>query len=539
MKYLRGVAIVWNIILLLLIYFGPLSQEKKGAVTWGQTSDIWAMTIAISDLQYGLKGGLGFRDVESVLAAHMTAKKSSVDVNDIETRDLASKPELTTAAIRAATSLDRGKLVGGNPEAGSYVILAGEDIGLAHFYKLAFQVFGYDAYSTRNFYMVILTLSFVLFIAAFWRSSIAIALITLVISALFAVTTSSIFHPLMPSLSANRFLSTLTVVPLFHLICAVLGFAALNWRTFVLLVGQSWLLLFVISARSSGAWALIAFALVAISVVLFRLRPLHLWRKWPSFRSLAQQLMEGRWYRRSLNDPGNQNWSRLSQIGIITLTVFAVSVGFKIDRDFRLDGVYFGEGALGTHLRWHNAYIALAMHPAWPGKKPYKKQNDVLDDNISWEAFYEVAAKRGIDPHHPAGLFRIRILDQVIRDEYLMFAAKNPFFMLELLFVHKPLTYLHLARTLLPTISLVGLLLVMASTICAGILLSDVRAPTDRNAAWFASSIVVSCAQLPAVWAYAASHAFADQMWSLVFLFLLIGAALISRVVRQEYVMCP
>ncbi len=544
----RALAIGWSALLLALIGFGTFSTERPGAITWGQTSAVWAMAIAISDLEYDLDGGLGYREVEGALASRMTTMSSAVAVHDYGTGNLASMPDVTTAALRYAASLDEDRFIkGGDPEQGSFVSLGGEDIGFANFLVWAYRIYGYDAYSPRDLYLTILFLGFIVFVAVYWRSNAAIALVTLGVAGLFGVTASGVFVDGLPSIAANRFLSTLVIIPILHVICAVLRFARWRLSFFLALALQAWLISFAVSARSSAGWGPLAFLLVAL-VALMAWLALAWWDSRPDtmarLREWRARMQDGAV--RLVSPRGDLRWRpspagpekqarpfHAAHILAVLLTVLAVNGVANNLREMRLDPLYSGEGVLGHHPRWHNAYIALAMHPDWPQTKPYPEQNDGLNDNISWVAFYAVAEERGINPLHPAGLLRVRVLDEIIKEEYLRFIREHPRYVAELFLIYKPIAYWNVSSRLIPTVQPVAWLLMLVSAGIAGLMLTATSA-WNRTALWGASVITVGMAQLPAFWAYAADHAFSDQLWSLLFAFLLIVATLVMAGVQYS-----
>src|ERR1700730_3424998 len=146
-----------------------------------------------------------------------------------------------------------------------------EDLGYADFYNIAFRLFGFSAFSTHWLYVSIISTSFILFTITFFRENLAIASLTLGVSALF-LESSSIFSELMPSFAANRFLSTLALIPLLHLIHTILRVGPLRWAEIGVLIGQILIVSFAISARSSAQWCLFALVFSSVAVVLMRSR---------------------------------------------------------------------------------------------------------------------------------------------------------------------------------------------------------------------------------------------------------------------------
>jgi hypothetical protein len=268
---LRIFAIAWSALLITLIGFGTLSPAKIGTMTWGPTVDFWAISIAISKIEYGLKGKLGYREVLQALADHLTTTKNDMDIMDEGTKKLLQQPDTISRAIQAAAQLKRENLKPQEKKLGGYVTTLAEDVGYADFYNVAFRIFGYSSRSTHYLYMGVLALSFGFFILVYWRESVPIGVLTLGITALFLTTTTSLVGiPNLPSMAANRFLSTLALVPLLHLVIAILERRPLRTGEMFVIALQSALLLFASWARSSAHWTIIAALLLSLIVAFIR-----------------------------------------------------------------------------------------------------------------------------------------------------------------------------------------------------------------------------------------------------------------------------
>jgi hypothetical protein len=257
----KVVALLCSALLLALLMLGVFSDEDRPATTWGQDQDIRATAVAISRLEYGLGGGLYHRVIEQTLLEHMAG---GPDVGSVEASRRAHDPFYVNQALRAATSLDPSTFPKGSVQDGTYGF-ATDDEGMATFYALAFRLFGYSFAAIFNLYFVMLAISALLFAVCFWKNNGALAVLMLTLGALYALSTTSIWSDLMPSLSAYRARSTLGLIAFAHVICAIRARQSLRWPQFVLTLVQTGLLAFVITFRSTAEWMLIVVALVSIA----------------------------------------------------------------------------------------------------------------------------------------------------------------------------------------------------------------------------------------------------------------------------------
>src|SRR3979490_3267689 len=265
----RLISLAWTLTLIGLMATGTLSSARIGTMTWGPAHDIWSAAIAISQINFGLSGKLAYREIDRAIASELTRSKKTWDVMDDTTRSLLKDPAAVTRGLRAGAAVKQGAISVPAAKEG-YLTDWCEDLGYADFYNLAFRIFGFDAFSTHWLYISILTLSFVLFIIAFFRDNLAIGTLTLSITALFLVTSSSIFSESVPSFAANRFLSTLAAIPLLHVIYAAIRRYPFGWPEVLVLSAQAGLLAFATALRSSATWCIVAFIVSIVAVALVR-----------------------------------------------------------------------------------------------------------------------------------------------------------------------------------------------------------------------------------------------------------------------------
>lgn len=522
--------------MLVLIGMGSFSTEQIGAITWGQTSDIWAMTVAISKLEYGLGQHLGYREVELKLAKGLTTSGNSIAVNDNENRKIAEDPTRITHGIQAATTLDAKKFVKPiSPAAGGYTVLAAEDLGFSDFYYWSFKIFGYDAYSTRKLFIAILACSVVLFFLAFWRSNIAVSIVTLVLTALFIETTSGIFGAMLPNLAANRFLSTLSLIPYCHVICAIATRQRLTWGSTAIFGLQALLLATTPSLRSSASWTLIALLIIVPLSMFLNMRYS---RTHPvAIPAAAEELLNaGIRALAGLAERLHNLTARIARpnldiVFIAVLIVMSVAVT-SVHQRLNTSRIYYTDELIGHHLIWHNPYIALALHPDWTKLKPYPEQPDGLSDNTSWIVYEHAVQKLGISIGSPIFVMRYGLLDRIIRKEFLRFAIHHPAYMLKLYFYYKVELFVGTLRGLLATIPSLAWLAGLGSCLLGGLLLSQSASKVQRIMLFAFVTVTSVVALLPSFWAYSAPYVFADQLWASLFFCMYLLSAAICELIR-------
>src|SRR5215210_7318524 len=77
---------------------GLQTKLRPGQITWGPTVDFWAIAIAISNIEYGLSGEIGYRRVSQELAKHLTGTADDMKLDEA-TRAAIKRPDLITGAI--------------------------------------------------------------------------------------------------------------------------------------------------------------------------------------------------------------------------------------------------------------------------------------------------------------------------------------------------------------------------------------------------------------------------------------------------------
>lgn len=531
---MRVAAIGWSAMLITLIGFGVMSQGRFGTVMFGPGHDILAMTIAISNIEFGLKGGLGYREVEHVLTEHLTINNN---VNDMGTLALVQQPDLVTKAIKAAAKLKKEDLRPGSAETGGYATIHGEDIGYADFYNLAFRIFGYDSRSTSFLYMTILAATFSLYVFTYWRDNFPIGVLTLGITALFLETTSSSIISIdVPSVAANRFLSTLALIPLLHIVAAIINSRnLLTAKEISTLILQIMIMVFAISCRSSAQWAALAILLIAFSFGIKKMPMPRLKNCWQLGFVHLHSLASGS--RTSIDFV--HNFIRIQKFLVVPILLLIILISANLVEKVRLHPIYFGDDVLPHHMLWHSAYLGLSLHPQWAEHLPMKELAGKGGDGIPFTLSMIYLRDRGI-PYLGGATgndIRIPIHERVIRSAFFYFLKHNPWYCVQLYFYYKPISFLEKLKLTVRPIPLFAWMLAAISIITSIILLS-LKKSDPSTGSLIAASIVFLTSLLPLMWAYPAPQVMADQLWSslffVMFLFVYLTANSIQKLLRKS-----
>jgi hypothetical protein len=510
----RALALLWCAILVGLIGSGAFSSARIGQMAWGPQYDIWSAAIAISQINLGLSGELGYREVELAIAGEVTAKKNAWQVFDDATRAMLKDPSAVTRGFQAGAALQKSQIAIPDTKAG-YTINWALDYGYADFYNIAFRLFGFNAFATHWLYVSILALSVLLFGAAHFRSNLAVGSLVLCVTALFLESSSATFFgELLPNIANNRFLSTLGLVPVLHVICTALARRPLGPAELGIVGMQAVILQFVVSNRSSAQWCYLAaaFAMLAVAVRRFCLVD----------RDVASSEPSG----------GRPLWLRVRRVPnvlrilAVGLLLFAVVGAAGTIRKAQMDESYFGEGNLPYHFFWHNAFLALTLHPEWERLKPSPDIPAGSGDAVGFAFFEKEMTKAGKPFIFNTTFYMARDYEVFIRGQLIRFLISHPRYALELYLWYKPKVLIESISPAIRSIPTKSWLLAVVSVMVAIVLFGLVLAIGSLLEFTIVVLSMWLFSLLPVFWAYGISFTIADQIWSALF----VGLALVSQI---------
>ena len=394
-------------------YRTGVERHRDARITWGAMSDILAMSIAISRDVYGLPGYLGYRQVADAIASAL-APGGLTDLSE-QSQALLADPNAIAEAFKRAVAIPRTDLPRYAGLTPAFVTTWAEDAGWPDLYSYAFRVFGMVPTAMYDFYFLVLTVSCLLAVASFWRNPAVLMPIAIFTASLLLLGLSDFFQPLIPSVNANRFVSTLAVVPVLHLAAEIAARARPSAIRLLALALQGIILAFSMSVRSSAAWAPLALALGCAALAV-------------------RQLAAGR------KDPRSvlAGWA----FPLIAIAVFAGTSGaYDQWRRSRMDPVYAqGDCIIDHHMRWHSMFYGFAYHPDWPKIKP-----DYLSDGAGDANEYKMVEHYLNERKVPetyvcseTGFYRAGLHEKVLKILSLQFMKAHPAYVLEQWFWYKP-----------------------------------------------------------------------------------------------------
>jgi hypothetical protein len=375
-----------------------------------------AIAAALSDMVHGLNEGyVAYTIIEQTLErGGMTNQKALLDALGQEYPTNLRDSKLQNSAIAAARAV-------GVPDHatfgdGSLISMRQMDLGLVDYYKLAFRLFGFRTEGFYYLYFVLLGVSIATFLMAYRRSTVELCVPVLFLGAGNIVLNMDVFDDIQVATVTNlRFLSTLGLLPALHLALLMVERRKLTWDHVLAAVIQIALLIFVFSIRSTVAWVLPLFLAIAIFQVAGHLK--RLWQGWESSPQAIASAMG----------------ASISGCWPVAALLLAL-LGFQSVVSMQTHPIYNMDDALPHHMRFHNAFLGLEMHPDW--QKTFAKDYDfAVEDNLGYQvAVGRLVADYGLPGsylHSSLGDVRYGLQDRLIKEAYISFIRQHPRFVLE------------------------------------------------------------------------------------------------------------
>ncbi|QDU20885.1 hypothetical protein [Urbifossiella limnaea] len=384
------------------------------------------VSVAVSDLRYGLKGYTAYRAVRAELQTNGWTWNT-----DILKQTGLSYPENMTARDRLDYGLARATSLSHPEKDGvDHLPVFAEDVGYADFVKLGFVLFGYKLGALYGAYFVVLGASLALYLFAYRRDVPMLLLIVafqitlfLLVRALpqigaYDVSPQTRFQ--LATVTNGRFLGTLGLVPFFHLAGCLLTWPRATAGRVAVAAVQAGLLGLALHFRGSAMWMFATlFVLAATPAALWLWRNRRGMLTHPVTAAAAGKLAAARWP------------AVLVVIGLVAQKAYVSSA---------THWTYHGDDGLPNHLFWHNALIALEFHPEWKQQAIYPGKGN--NDSTAWETVAKRLDDEGIGHKYAVspltGAYKARLHDRLCKQIYLEFARSHPKYMLELFLVHKP-----------------------------------------------------------------------------------------------------
>ena len=348
-------------------------------------------------------------------------------------------PKMLNSMLRMASSVDTcGSALVFNPN---------NDQRMVDYIRGAFALFGINVGALYYMYFVLLGVPIFLYLLCFWRNYQSCALLFACLCAAYTFMPSWVYqNNALISVSNQRFLSTLGIIPLLHILLLITQYkATIRWMDVVTVVSQAAFVAFAYAIRSSVEWMY----LTVLTLTLFYLA-----------RPVISAVL-----RRTLRLSDGVSTRRITIAMLFAATVMTIGA-------FRM--VYLaspcGE-ALNAHPVWHPLYyslqfgprwgaklpeyVGLAKHPNWPNPVPH-----VDDATLSGDEMVYAAVQEYVERHHLPYRTRPNIwystpeslrvtpdglplgswvtYESVVRDMFFEFVKDNPRYVLENFLIVKP-----------------------------------------------------------------------------------------------------
>jgi hypothetical protein len=372
-----------------------------------------------------------------------------------------------------------------------------EDVGRVDYYRLAFLFFGFKIQSMHYMFFSLLFATTLLFIVGFRGQSVPLSLLAAELVSVCLIINSNLFFSSLPSISAYRAVSSLAIVPVTHLVFCVFRKTQLRSIAGITALAQAALFIFVMWARSSAQWGIIAvFMATLLEALVGRVwRNRHALVAWPAATIL---------------------------FGFLGLSIYAHNA---------LNPVYYSDELLPSHFTWHSAYLGLAMNDP---HSPLRYEGDET-------AFGASAAYLAVHrPDLPAAApitngYWFRLHDQIIRHLFFKFVQQHPTYILYLYTWWKPLRFWKIySAAMQPFTRGVDLAVLLALVGVGGFVLAQFRGNWWKI--WTqllpVSGVVALASYAPNEWAYPAPHVMVDAIWTTNAFLMLLGSAVVAMFVK-------
>jgi hypothetical protein len=388
---------------------------------------LFAISVALTDRVYGLDGYVFYEPVETALKeGGLTDQAALLEKLAVTYPDNLTNPALIDAAIMRASQLDL-KIPLPQLQTPKYGVRGspGDDVGLADFVKLSFGMFGNTMESLYWMQVLLYVAAAFLFWMAFRDSAEKLVLLACFCT-VHAILLMSPLFPGDPQLYRMelgwmtsvepRVLTTLGLIPFIHFIASILQRTALNPRQILCLVGQAFILFFVVKIRASAVWILIAVFVMTFAVALLRKRTSHT-------RPPAQSI--------------GQSWVPFGLLGAVFV------IGY-IHMATQLHPLYKGGGYIPYHALCHEAYYSLQFNPDWVAKfgstHAIKGQPATGDEQPVAGFLHYLSQHPPKDPnfiYDQTGSYKWAAIEKYLCKAFWEFIWENPLFTFETFFISK------------------------------------------------------------------------------------------------------
>lgn len=209
-----------------------------------------SISIAVSNLEYHLKGYVGYEKVYETLR------------NDGFTESNNNNSTALDLAIQKAATLR-------NPQSAIFT-LTYNDPGYINYVRLSFLLFGYKISSVLFLYFAFLLIQIIFYFIEFRKNSLATAALVLFLLSHYAIIAVLAYVPGVVTPHNIRFLPVLSILPIMHVSTLVLFPKSIKLGTSLRVCVQSLMFLFVLQCRSSAIWFVFFLFFVLLIGIFYR-----------------------------------------------------------------------------------------------------------------------------------------------------------------------------------------------------------------------------------------------------------------------------
>lgn len=375
------------IILFAYSYFYGIQKGMHQTVPGAIYRNDMAMSIAISDLKYGLKGYQGYNIVLNTLT-----KNGMTDDPDVLVKYGKTKEEALTDPLLLQGAIDKTLNISNVAFYGRHNFMR-DDIGMAAYYKIAFRIFGFKIEGFYYLYFLILFVSVMCYVAAFYRRpELLNLLVVFLCSHLIIMTTLPKLGIEMQTVHNVRFIPMLTFLPVIHLALLITGGHRASPLFLAGAILQASIIILAYHVRSSALLQILT--LVGVFIVYV-------------FAYLSKNRPAGAYV---LN--------RVSVWPVVLVILCFLCLKFYLATTLH----YSYSEELGSHYLWHPAYLGLGEHP--DSREVIGCHGSECDDHIAAAVVHkrllQVYGKNG-DEHYTDILH-----EAIMKDAFLKLVMERP-----------------------------------------------------------------------------------------------------------------
>jgi hypothetical protein len=503
------------------VFFSGIQRGMDQALSYGPQSEENALAIAISEMVYGLDSYVAHFSVLEAL--EKSIHRGADSANDPKILQNLSNGDLINEGIANATSL--GPRTKGFIADGGLKTMVYDDVGIVDFIKIAFAAFGFKVQSLYYLFFATLLLSTTAFVLQYWKDALAQILLLCNLFAFYVELQSPIFTRDMPTFWGMRHGSTLAILPMWHLALLLVHRTRFSLTALMLAAIQVVILVLAVKIRGSAVWTVIF--LGGLTVLL----AYRAWHELPSIERSAAKLVNlaGRWP------------AILLMTGLITNSLYT---------NAKLHPAYFTDDIMPYHGAWHSAFLGLNTSPEfWPvtGLKADRSLDGQASltgyrDRLGYDAALAYLRDGGFLNTEAEYLspwthtYKMRLHDNVMRRVFLSAVTSRPAATIGLYLYWKPRQILITFARLVAAVGVeTWLLALVGASIMAGAFVVSQPNSTliGLRTILLLTMTAVPLSALPNLWAYAAYHAVADSLLSIlvfaVFGTWTVGVLLVAR----------